>query len=156
MSRAEELKKKFAEKARAAAARAESGEVDFTIRLNEILETEKNADASSQRFVDRLHAKFVEDAPTDVESWIKEQTRELFVSVATKPVWVYETSWCFDGDGNPLEFLHQFEDENGVSYYVFRGYREGQIHGVRGKVRFLKVAAQDRNGIIHLAGEVVG
>lgn len=43
-----------------------------------------------------------------------------------------------------------------MSYYVFRGYREGETHGVRGKVRFLKVAAQDRNGIIHLDGEVVG
>lgn len=156
MSRIEELRKKLAKKGGDAVARSESAKADFIVRLNEILDAEKNARAVSQAYIDQIYAKFSADVPPDPDDWIRENVDNLFASSGRKPEWVYETSWCFDDDGKPLEFLHQFEDSDGVNFYVFKGYKEGVIHGVRGKIRFLKVVAQDHNGIIHLDGEITG
>ena len=50
------------------------------------------------------------------------------MTLKQKPTWIFEPSWVFD-DGVPLEFLHQFSDEDGLVFYVFRGYREADLPG---------------------------
>lgn len=153
MSRGDELRKKFA--AKAAANPFDEVKADFNDRLDKILLAEKNASSASTLFVDRLYEAFNNEKPTDLDTWIRQKLAALFLSVDKKPEWAFEPSWCFE-DGVPLEFLHQFEDDNEATFYVFRGYREGMIGGVKGKVRFIKLLAQTRRGIIRLDGEIVG
>jgi hypothetical protein len=153
MSRGEELRKKLA--AKVAANPFDEQKADFTISLDAVLVSEKNAKATSKTFVDRLYAEFIAEKPVDVQAWIRQKVSGLFLYVSKQPVWVDEPSWCLE-NGTPLEFLHQFEDEEGVNFYVFRGYREAIIAGIAGKVRYLRLVAQDHKGIIHLDGDIVG
>ncbi len=153
MSRGEELRKKFA--AKVAANPFDGQKTDFANRLDRFLAAEKSAGATSGRFVDRLYAEFSAEQPADIAAWFSLKLQDLFFSVNVKPKWLFEPSWVFE-DGVPLEFLHQFGDENGTTFYVFRGYRQAELSGVMGKVRFLRMTAQTRDGVVRLDGDVIG
>ncbi|MBB5864529.1 hypothetical protein [Xanthomonas sp. 3058] len=153
MNRGDALRKKFA--AKAAANPFDAVKADFNERLDDILLAEKNAGAASTLFVDRLYAAFTAERPSDLQTWLGQKLTGLFVSIDKKPQWAFEPSWCFE-DGVPLEFLHQFEDDDQATFYVFRGHREGMIAGVKGKLRFIKLVAQTRAGNVLLDGEIVG
>ena len=153
MSRSEELRKKFA--AKAAANPFDEKRADFADRLDRFLAMEKHASAASTSFVDKIYAEFKAEQPADIDAWFSLKLDKLFVSINQKPSWIFEPSWVFD-DGVPLEFLHQFSDEDGVVFYVFRGYRQANLLGVTGKHRFLRLAAQTQRGILHIEGDVTG
>jgi len=153
MSRGEELRKKFA--AKAAANPFDEKRADFADRLDRFLAVEKHASAASTSFVDKIYAEFKAEPPADIDAWFSSKLDKLFVSVSQKPTWIFEPSWVFD-ESVPLEFLHQFSDEDGVVFYVFRGYRDANLLGVSGKRRFLRLTAQTRRGIVHLEGDVIG
>ena len=153
MSRGEELRKKFA--AKAAANPFDEKRADFVECLDRFLAVEKHASAASTSFIDKLYAEFKAEQPVDIGTWFSSKLDKLFISVKQKPTWIFEPSWVFD-DGVPLEFLHQFSDEDGVAFYVFRGYRKAELPGVSGKRRFLRMTAQTRHGLLHLEGDVTG
>lgn len=153
MNRGEELRKKLA--AKAAANPFDELKADFVTRLDRFLATEKSAGSASSRFVDSLYAEFCVEQPSDIAGWFSRKLQGLFISVSVQPQWLFEPSWIFE-DGVPLEFLHQFSDENGMMLYVFRGYREAELAGVTGKVRFLRLTAQTPGGAVRLDGDVIG
>ncbi len=153
MSRGDELRKKFA--AKTAANPFDELKADFKNRLDRFLASERSASAASAAFVDSLYAEFKAQQPSDIDAWFRQKLTNQFVSVDLKPVWIFEPSWVFE-NGVPLEFLHQFSDEGDTSFYVFRGYREGSLSGVEGKLRFLKLVAQKTNGILLLEGSITG
>lgn len=153
MSRSEELRKKFA--AKAAANPFDEQKANFAKRLDRFLAAEKSAAAASTIFIDRFYAAFCTTRPDEIDAWFRLELKDQFVSVSLKPEWLFEPAWVFE-DGVPLEFLHQFGDENGTVFYVFRGYRKAELAGVTGKVRFLKLVAQTRGGVVRLDGEVFG
>ncbi|MEB2845822.1 hypothetical protein GAO09_28670 [Rhizobiales bacterium RZME27] len=153
MNRGEELRNKFA--AKVAANPFDAQKAQFSDRLDRFLVAEKNASAASGSFVDRFYAEFSVEQPADIAAWFSLKLQDLFICVSGKPKWLFEPSWVFE-NGVPLEFLHQFSDENGTTFYVFRGYREAELAGVTGKVRFLRLMAQMRDGFVGLDGDVTG
>ena len=153
MSRGEELRKKFA--AKAAANPFDEKRADFVESLDRFLAVKKHASAASTSFVDKLYAEFKAEQPVDIGPWFSSKLDKLFISVKQKPTWIFAPSWVFD-DGVPLEFLHQFSDEDSMVFYVFRGYREAELLGASGKRRFLRMTAQTRNGVVRIEGDVIG
>lgn len=153
MSRGDELRKKIA--AKAVAKPFDQSKADFANRLDRFLVFEKGASAASNAFVDTLYREFTTRQPSDIDAWFRQELTDQFISVHRKPEWIFEPSWVFE-NGTPLEFLHQFSDDNGTVFYVFRGFREARLSGVAGKVRFLKLTAQKSSGHLHLEGEIFG
>lgn len=156
MRRTDELRKKFAAKGKASSRAAEGEKMAFVDRLNEILAAEKHARATSKVFIDKLFCEFEAARPAEMDEWIRTKIADLFVSIAEPPQWVFEPAWCFGEDGHPLQFSHQFKDQEGTSFYVFLGYKQAVVSGVEGKARYWKMAAQDPEGIIRLEGEILG
>ncbi len=141
MSRGEELRAKFKAKGQAIAAQMNSPAGQFSSALFAFLHNEIDAFIDSE-FTERMFQKFTIDAPADQAAWFQSEVKPLFRSATAPPTWVHEPDWCYH-DGEPLEFLHQFTDERGTSFYVFRGRRTSTLGGPDSWQAIYKMSAQD-------------
>jgi hypothetical protein len=148
LSRIEELRKKFQEKGRAAVAEVTSARGQFVDALHRFTERTYAASSWDKDFEDALFKRFEAEAPNDRIKWLASVTHDLFRSAIEPPVWVGEVDWCFH-EGAPLEFLTQFSDEKGVTFYVFRGFNKE-------KRTFFKMRAWDRDSRIILTSAIGG
>jgi hypothetical protein len=141
MSRGEELRAKFKAKGQAIAAQMNSPAGRFSSDLFAFLHTEFDCFVDAA-FTERMFQKFTADAPADQAAWFQHEVKSLFRSATVPPKWVHEPDWCYH-DGMPMEFLHQFTDEHGTSFYVFRGRRPSSLGGPDSWQAIYKMSAQD-------------
>lgn len=149
MSRTEELRAKFRKKGEEIVARIDERFFDFSACLNDFLIKNYNASTLNSEYERRLYEEYKIDTPTNLDTWFKEKTNGAFRSLFSFPRWIDEPTWCFH-NGKPLEFMHQFEDDFGTTFYVFRGSREiGMDNSAsKGSVSFYKMCAQSPMGSI--------
>lgn len=147
MSRGEQLRAKFKAKGESIANDLNSHAGKFQSELFGFVLKECQA-MSKPEFADLMFEKYKADQPVDRYAWFQRNVTSLFKSVTTPPNWVLEPDWCYH-DGMPMEFLHQFQDEHGLSFYVFRGrqdyVRDDKIIGAK---MFYKVCAQSLDGTV--------
>lgn len=148
LSRTEELKRKFREKGRLAVAEVTSPRGRFAAALHEFTQRTYGASSADEAFTAAMFERFEADAPGDLKAWLVSATNGLFRCTSERPAWVGEVDWCFH-DGVPLEFLAQFADDRGVTYYVFRGLGAD-------KRAFFKMRAWDGDDRIVLSGAIEG
>jgi hypothetical protein len=122
MSRSDELRAKFKKNGELAVAGLSPDFLDFSSRLYKYVLKTYNASTSNSDYERKLYKRFKEESPKQLDAWLKLATENSFNSVSGRPKWVNEPSWCYY-NGAPLEFFHQFEDDDGITFYVFRGKR---------------------------------
>jgi hypothetical protein len=156
MSRAEELRAKFRKKGEETIARIDERFFDFSACLNDFVIKNYNAATLNSEYEHRLYEEFRIDAPTNLDKWLKDKTRGEFRSIFGPPRWIDEPTWCFHG-GKPLEFMHQFEDDFGNTFYVFRGSREIGMDNSDSKysISLYKMCAQSPMGSIKFTDNLI-
>jgi hypothetical protein len=155
MSRGEELRAKFKAKGQAIAAEMNSPAGKFRSALYGFVLDECHA-RSDNDFADQMFAAYETEKPTDLQAWFLVRVKPLFKSVSQPPTWVLEPDWCYHA-GVPMEFLHQFTDDEDVAFYIFRGKLHVALDGgVSGHRMFYKMCAQDREGTIRFATNMIG
>lgn len=145
MSRTEELRQKLRNKS------FDADFSDFNAKVEGFLEAKRLASAGSTAYMKNLYNRFSEEKPDNIDLWLTEKLKDRFISEKEKPSWPCEPDWCFF-DEEPMVFLHQFTDRDGVTIFVFRTYDATDI----GARAVYKMIAQDREGKIVLSGDIRG
>jgi hypothetical protein len=154
MSRTEELRKKLRDSVIQREGPLWGDKVwdAFNSAVDAFLTSERSASALSNDFTKKLYETYKADAPADMAQWIREKLDAKFLSQRNKPVWPYEPSWCYF-EGEPPTFVHQFEDADGITFFVFQFIKKlAEPH--EGLVSYYKMLAQTSEGTIHVAGDV--
>lgn len=124
---------------------------DFNSRVDGILEATRAASGRSAPFMENLYERFKAEQPSDADAWIATNVNGLFGSQRQPPVWITETDWCFYDD-QPMTFVNQFTDAEGVEFYVFKALRKTEL----GERAVYKMLAYDHESKIILDGEILG
>jgi hypothetical protein len=122
MSRTEELRAKFRKIGEDALANLDNEFISFSVELNRFVSKNFKASTMHSEYERNIYGDYKIDKPVDLVGWFNIKTKDKFRSIFSQPEWIGEPMWCFH-EGEPLEFLHQFSDEEGVIFYVFRGTR---------------------------------
>jgi hypothetical protein len=154
MSRTEELRRKLRESflQRAGPLWGDKVWEAFNSAVDAFLISENAASALSNDFTKKLYETYKADAPADMVKWIREKLDGKFLSQRAKPVWPDEPSWCYF-EGEPMTFVHQFEDADGTTFFVFQFIKK-LTESHEGLVSYYKMLAQTKEGTIHVAGDL--
>jgi hypothetical protein len=150
MSRGEELRAKFKAKGAAIAAELNSPAGIFRSALFSFIREFCNA-GPNQMFADVMFERFLAEAPADRTAWFNSKVRPLFIHMVSAPLWVDEPDWCYH-DGIPMEFMHQFIDDNATTFYVFRGIHPSPYGGTQS---FYKMSAQRSGATIRFSENLI-
>jgi hypothetical protein len=154
MSRTEDLRKKLRESflQRAGPLWGDKVWEAFNSAVDAFLISERAASALSTDFNKKLYEIYKAEAPADMAQWTREKLDGKFLSQRDKPVWPDEPSWCYF-EGEPMTFVHQFEDGDGTSFFIFQFVKKlTEPH--EGLVSYYKMLAQTKEGTIQVAGDI--
>ncbi|MEF2074860.1 hypothetical protein [Consotaella aegiceratis] len=150
MSRGDELREKFRQKGKEISAQINSPFGRFKSELYNFVMNKCDARASND-FIEKVYGEYTKENPEDQERWFNDFVKPKYTFMTKKPEWVFEPDWAYEA-GDPLEFMHQFQDDDGLHFYIFRGRR--QVTG--GYRLFYKMKAQDQEGTVNMSGIIEG